>query len=76
MCNVKNQLKAIYLSMHNNACLGTCLFSAGTYHGNLLKSLLTMSFIPQAHSGKCASQTRLKGRERIWKKMKLNAPGR
>ena len=29
--------------MHNNACFGTHLYSAGTQHGNLLKSLVAMS---------------------------------
>ena len=29
--------------MHNNTCLGTYLYSVATHHGNLLKSLATMS---------------------------------
>jgi len=29
--------------MHNNTCFGTYLYSVATHHGNLLKSLATMS---------------------------------
>jgi len=47
-------LKLNYQSIHRGTCFGTCLYSVGTHHGNLLKSLVTMSrvtyFILWAHT--------------------------
>ena len=58
--------------MHNNTRFCAYLFSVGTQHGNLLKSLVTTEqgdlFYSEAHTGNCVSQklTQLKNRERIW----------
>ena len=48
-CNIRKQ-PSIHMSIHNNACVGTHLYSVGTHQGYLLKSLVSMSrmtcFIP------------------------------
>ena len=54
--SVENQ-PSNHLSMNNNICFGTYLYSVRTHHRNLLKSLTTMRMviylILQAHTGNC-----------------------
>ena len=69
--NIKNQ-PSIYLSIQNNTCFGTDLYSAGTHHGNLLRSLVTEQgdlFYSTHPQGKLWPKLmNLKSRERIWRK--------
>ena len=55
-----NKTKNIHLSMWNNICFGTDLDFIRIHHGNLLKSLVTMSrvtyFIPWTHVRNGVSQ--------------------
>ena len=66
--------KSLLCMTPNNSCFGVHRYSAVTHHGNLSKSLVTMSSLTQlfysgAHTGDCISRTvtQLKGRERIWR---------
>ena len=57
----KTQVTKSHLSIYQCTCFGTYLYSEGTHHVSLLKSLATIiratNFIPWAHTDNCLSQT-------------------
>ena len=68
--------------MHNNTCFGTYLYYIGTHHGNLHKSIVTMSrmtyvlFAGRNGETALANSNAIKKKGEDLEKMKVKGPGR